>query len=701
MSFFLVRGKGENMKISYLLVLLGLILGLCGCQAGKTLPESMTATFPPPPVANQTSELKSNSLEKLPDKDIAFRKPQEEKTKSPVFVILQSGKRPETKEETPKIKTSQKGGFELTLDLEGASLMDFLDLLFKQTLKVNYTISPQARARITAHIHGTFSHQELMEITSQVLELNGLSLVPSPKLYRIVPASELSRVSGNISFAVLRPRFLPINEVTRLIQSLLTPNARVLAGKTANTLIVIDNPENLAKITHLVNLLDEDVLAEMNLALYRPQVLNAETLANYLKAIFKAGPWKGINPSSFVDFIPMKEINSLLIIAKDPETIKRVYRWIKELDKGELAEQEVYVYQVENGNAEEIAQILQDTFSGTGSYSSRKTIMKAQKKKVSPELIGDIRIIPDKTNNLLIIKATRQDYLTIKRLLEKIDVLPRQVVIEMLIMEITLNRELEHGVEWFLKNRTTYRGDTYNLGSKFSRSVIEEGVLENIEKVNLPGLAISIYRANDLGALFNILQSVSQINILSNPVILATDNKEARIQIGQEVPIITQQITNTSATEPNITSTVQYRDTGIILSVKPTINSSGLVKLDIVQEISSAQKNYLGLENTPLISKRKIETSLVVKNNQTVILGGLIDNRQEVAETGIPVFKDLPFLGHLFKWQKKTRDRTELLIAITPRVVRNYQEAETVMFSFKQKIENLKKRLEEQNSKGR
>ncbi len=669
---------------------------LAGCQP-KQPPVTSVSMFPEKPLEKTNPPSSPPVTEKKQDKVAPVVEEKNVKAKiPPAFVLLQEQKPKKTKIlKTPTIKKTEDGKIELALDLEGADLLDFLDLLFKETLKVNYIVSPQARAKITAHIHGSFSKTEIIKIVSQILEMQGLTLVSSPDFYRIVPASGLASISGNISFAVLKPRYLTINEITNLVKSLLTPNARILTSKEQNTLILIDNPDNLAKVSRLVSLLDEDVLAGMNLALYRPKALEAETLGNYLKAIFQAGPLKNFRYSSFIDFIPLKEINALLIISKEKETLDRVYQWIKELDQGENASQEVFIYQVENGDAEEIAQILQDTFAKTTQKTStRKTIIKAKKTAISPELAGEIRIIPDKTNNLLVIKATRQDYLTIKRLLEKIDVLPRQVVIEMLIMEITLNRALEHGVEWFLKNRTTYKGDTYELGSKFSKSTTPSNVFEDINQITLSGLTLSIYKAADLGALFNILQSVSQINILSNPVILATDNKEARIQIGQEVPIITQQITNTSATEPNITSTVQYRDTGIILSVKPHINSSGLVKLDIVQEISSAQKNYLGLENTPLISKRKIETSLVVKNNQTVILGGLIDNRQELAETGIPILKDLPFLGHLFKWQKKTRDRTELLIAITPRVVRNYQEAETVMYQFKQKIEDLKKRME-------
>ncbi|WP_169352783.1 type II secretion system secretin GspD [Thermodesulfatator atlanticus] len=672
-------------------VFLILLILLAGCQTKK--PRVATETLLSPTLSAKPS-LPSEKPRPLKEKEPPTAKPTPE-VKS--FVILEAPeKEPQkiTRVYRPEIK--KDGQIELSLDMEGADLLDFLDLLLKETLKVNYVVDNAARAKVTLHIHGSFTRDQIFNMLGQVLALNNLSLVKDGDLYRILPASKLAGVSGDISFAFLRPRYLRVLEIKGLLQPLVSQGAKILIDKATNTLLVFDNPENVLKVSRVVSLLDEDVLADMTLALYKPKVLDADTLAGYLKSIFQATPWKERRLTSFVDFIPMKEINALLIVARDEGLIKRIKRWIDELDKGELAEKEVFIYQVENGDAEEIADILQQAFSGTTKKSNRKTIVPAQKTKPnSSEVSGEVRIIPDKTNNLLVIKATRQDYLTIKRLLEQIDVLPRQVVIEMLIMEITLNKELEHGVEWFLKNRTKYQGDLYNLGAGFAK---QEGrtpaFFENAQQ--LKGLTLSLYRVGDFGSLFNLLESISQINILSSPVILATDNKEARIQIGQEVPIITQQVTNTSATEPNITSTVQYRDTGIILDVKPHINSSGLVKLDIVQEISSAQKNYLGLENTPLITKRKIETSLVVKNNQTIVLGGLIDNRQEFAETGVPLLKDLPFIGHAFKWQKRTRDRTELLVAITPRVVRNYQEAEAVMHAFKEKIRALRERLEKQ-----
>ncbi len=657
---------------------------MLGCQTVREAPPS------PQPISKKelksvkaSAPLSAKSSEAISE-EIALSTPPSQKSQNNLLV-LQKGLSPASKIAKNPLILRGAEKISLEINLEGADLLDFLQLLFQETLHQNYAVDPSAKAKVTVHIKGRFSKTEILDLVQKVLELHNLTLINKGNIYRIIPISKLANISGQISFFIFRPKYLQVENLSKVVKTLASVQAKLIIDKATNSIILVDIPENINKVIGILNLLDENILANMYLALYRPKVLEAETLTEYLKAIFKSSPLKNQNIDQYVDFIPLKEINAILIVARHSEGIDRIYRWLKEIDSGELVEKEVFIYQVENGDAEEIAKILQDTFYESAS-SNRKTIVKAQKGK--QHISGEIRIIPDKTNNLLIIKATKQDYLTIRNLLKKIDVTPRQVVIEMLITEITLNKELEYGVEWFLKNQLKLEGKPYEGHLVLGKENTSPASIGNIT-----GFTYALYRKGDLRALISALESISQINILSSPVILATDNKEAKIQIGQEVPIITQQVTNTSASEPNITSTVQYRDTGIILTVKPHINSSGLVKLDIVQEISSAQRNYLGLENTPLIIKRKIETSLVVKNNQTVILGGLIDNRKEVGETGVPILKSIPGLGNLFRWRKNTRDRTELLVAITPRVVRNYQEAELVMQEFKTKIEDLKRRL--------
>lgn len=606
---------------------------------------------------------------------------------------LRSSPRPPKTITIPSVKTESldQKKREISLDLEGADLLDFLDFVMGETLKLNYVVDPLARAKITAHIHGEFLPAEIIEMVRAILELHNLELVHQEGLWKVIPVQKIGQVGDNASFLAIRPRYIPVRNLTVIVKQFVSPQAKVLVEQQANILVVIDHPENLKKVFDIIKVIDKEGFTEFTYRIYSSQVLSAEVLVRYLQQTLRSPTLKASGLSQRVELVPLKELDNILIVARNEEDLMKVWDLIKVLDRGDLKEEEIFIYQVENGDAEEIAKLLENIFSES-KVSGRRTVIKAKKTKAPQNMAaleGQIKIVPDKTNNMLLIRASKEDYRKILNILKKIDVVPRQVVIEVLIAEITLNKALEYGLEWYLKTEFKIEGKSLKGNMVFSRE--GRGPIDLASDVS--GFTYALFRGEYLRSLLYALSSISKINILSNPVLLATDNKEARIQIGQEVPIITQKVTNTSASIPTITSNVQYRDSGIILQVKPHINSSGLVKLDIVQEVSTAQKNYLGLDS-PLFTKRRIETSLVVEDGQTVILGGLIDTRNEVGETGIPLLRNLPFLGKFFEWTTSSKDRTELFVAITPRVVRSREEAERVMKDFKRRIEDLRKRLE-------
>ena len=582
----------------------------------------------------------------------------------------------------------------IEIAMEEADLLDLLDLLFKETLNVNYVVNPQIRAKITAYIKGEFTPQEIIDLTAKILELQGISLIEEKGLIRLVPTTEVGRLSQGLHFLLLRPKYVKVQRLLNLVRLFTAKQASVVSVPEQNTLLVVDDPRRLAKIKRIFSILDSSFLEDFVFEVYQPKVLPAEKLADYLQKIFRSRVLRAQGFDQYVDFIPVKEIGSLVIVARYPEDIVRARHWLEELDTGEVVEEQVFVYPVENGEAEEIAKILQDIFSERPS-SQRETIVKAIKgaKKTPAKtktgiVSGKIKIVPDKVNNLLVIRASKEDYEVIKRLLAQLDVMPRQVLIEVLITEVTLNRSLEYGVEWFIKTQLKLNGREYPGEIGLSHKGAAPAVAG--EDTNF---TFVLRRYSDLRFLLKALDSVSDVRILSSPVILASNGKEAFIQIGSEVPFISREVANTGAETPNITRSIQYRDTGVILKVKPFINSSGLVKLDVEQEVSQAQSNYYGLDS-PVFSKRKITTSLVVKDQQTVILGGLIDNHSERSEAGVPLLRRIPGLGGLFKWKTHSATRTELLVAITPRVVRSLSEAEKVMHSYRSRIEELKKLLE-------
>ncbi len=606
------------------------------------------------------------------------------------FVTLHQ---PETTEEQSRLKTltfktSSTKTYEVAIDLENADLLEFLELLFTQTLHRNYVVDPSARAKVTVHIKGNFSEKDLVEVVNHVLELQNLTIIPKQGVYYITNIAQISRFSGNYSFAIIKPKYLVVSNILSVVKSFTSRQAIVVPDKQSGSLIVVDVPENLKKVVKILTVLDRNILQDFYLELYRPQVIEAEKLADYLQKIFRSSVFKLNSPQNYVDFIPIEELNSLLIIAKDQFSMQTIKRWVVQLDSGETAERQVYVYYVENGSAEEIAKILQEAFNEV-TESRRQTIVRAKTKatKKTKTISGKVKIIPDKTNNLLIIAATPDDYKTILNLLKDIDIIPRQVLIEVLIAEVSLNKNLEYGVEWWIKTNFNIEGNKYT-----GKIVSYNNYAGNPGK----GFSFTVYRGLEPRALLSALSEVSEVHILSNPVILATDNKEAKIQIGEEVPTISQSVVNTSSQTPNITQNIQYRDVGIILGVKPHINSSGLVKLDVTQEISSVSDKTVQGVTSPVFTKRKIETSLVVQDGHTVILGGLIQNQHNTTETGVPLMKDIPVLGGLFRWRGTKKDRKELLVAITPRVVRSTEEAEKVMSEYRLRIEELKEKLSQE-----
>jgi len=589
-------------------------------------------------------------------------------------------------------KKKSKKVYDIKLDLENADLLEFLDIIFIKTLHKNYIVDPTIQAKVTIHLTGKFTEEELEKILKQVLEIQNITLICTKKICRVTSINNIGHLSESYNFAIFRPHYLSPRYLLPVVKAFSSRQATIIVNKESRTIIVLDNPENLQKIIKIVNLLDQNFLEGFYIEIYKPKVLEAEKLSNYLDKIFSSGIFPSNTTKNFVDFIPIEELNSLLILAREKDILTRVKRWIEQLDQGETLKKQVFVYYVENGNAEEIAQILENAFKTT-IESKRKTVIKAKQKPSSQNtktVEGNITIIPDKTNNLLVITASPEDYRTILNLLKEIDIIPRQVLIEVLIAEISLNKNLEYGVEWWIKSNFNIDNKRYTIDIvSYNKYMGQAG----------KGFSFTVYRGIDPRALLNALSEVSEVHILSNPVILATDNKEAKIQIGEEVPTINQRVVNTNAQTPNITQNIQYRDVGIILQVKPHINSSGLVKLDIVQEISSVSNKTVTGVISPVFTKRKIETSLVVQDGHTVIFGGLIQNQHSTNNSGVPGVKNIPIIGNFFKWKGDTKEKKELLVAITPRVIRNLEEAGNVMKDYRRKIDDLKKKLFEEFGK--
>ncbi|MBL7213881.1 MAG: hypothetical protein ISS61_16030 [Desulfobacteraceae bacterium] len=299
--------------------------------------------------------------------------------------------------------------------------------------------------------------------------------------------------------------------------------------------------------------------------------------------------------------------------------------------------------------------------------------------------MSEVNITPDEIRNALIIEATPLDYRIIENILRQLDVMPRQVLIEATIAEITVNTSTEFGMEWALGKGAAAAG-----AGSFAATINKLAGADAIST----GLRYSIGVTDKWYAALHALASEGKVNIISSPHVLASDNKEAKIDVSREIPISSGSTQITSGAVVG-TTTIEYRDTGVILSVTPHINERGLVTMDISQEVSDLEKKSVDVAgySYPAFFKRTVSTTLTVRNGQTIAIGGLIKDKEDESITGVPCLIKIPVLRYLFGTWGKQVEKIELIVLITPRVVANLDDVDAVTEEFKQKVRNVMNRF--------
>jgi general secretion pathway protein D len=288
-----------------------------------------------------------------------------------------------------------------------------------------------------------------------------------------------------------------------------------------------------------------------------------------------------------------------------------------------------------------------------------------------------IKIVSDASQNALLILAAKDDYRRVERVIAMLDVLPNQVLIEATIAEVTLNDDLRFGVRWFFENKS---------GSK--RAVFSDLVSGAVASA-FPGFSFAAKTVNGSQVTLNALNEVGRVNVLASPSLMVLDKKTATLQIGNEVPITTQSAQSVLTPGAPIVNSIAYKNTGVILDVTPRINVSGRILLDIEQEVSTVSRTDTSNIDSPTFGRRKVRTSVVVNDGESITLGGLIQDRTTHVETQVPVLGELPIIGNAFKDKQDTIEKTELIIMLTPRVVRDLNEAREVTDEYRSKIESL------------
>lgn len=631
------------------------------------------------------------------------------------------------------------------LRFENADIHDVVQAILGDALRLNYLVDPTVQGRITLQSTGNVSAADIYNILENALQLHGISIVRDGKLYKVIRDVQANRDVGLTAAGESSPvtqviplQFVQASALLASAKSVLGQQALVANDPTNRHLIVVDRAQNVAKVIELVAMLDVDYLARVRIRLVDIAKGDATELAKEMDTLFRTSGlfnWPGTEGNK-VYFLPIVRMNAILVAAANDSMIDAAEKWIRTLDdepKNGLGAM-VHVYPVNNSNATHLANLLRQLYGGaatqtTGpaqqpSSSLSSPTGQAQTPATGPaattdpsrvvlrgsgasggNLAGNVQIIADEATNSLVIRASPQDYLQIRRIIDRIDTVARQVLIQVMVAEVELTDKLQYGVEWWLKNLTFSSGGK----SWAAQAGLDTGLVSPAAAVSpvatapADGVAsgfnyLIFNKAGDITGLFNLLATNTNVNILSAPHVLASDGKTAKIEVGTEEPVITQTVSTPTSTVGGATTTtsnsVQYRPTGILLEVKPTINASGLVNLNMTQEVSARGTSVsVGGSIYPSFTKRKVSTEVTIEEGKTLVVAGLIQDNGENAHQGVPFLKDVPVFGTLFGTKSNTTKKTELLIAITPFVVRNKTEAEQVSREFRESLADLKQRM--------
>ncbi|WP_051160711.1 type II secretion system secretin GspD [Bradyrhizobium japonicum] len=628
----------------------------------------------------------------------------------------------------------------VVLNLANVPLQQAAKTVLGDLIGVNYVVDPRVDGVVSVQTSTPVSKADALELFQTAIAPIGAVLVQNRGIYRIAPADQAatgavstvrdatnSAVTGN-GVRIVQLKYVAATEVARVLEPMVPKGAIVQADDARNIIALKGSQAEIDSMLDSVSIFDVDVMKGMSFAVVPVRAAQLEKMVDELKAVFasdKEGPLKGR-----VRFIANTRLGAILVVTSNPSYLPRAQSWIRRLDaRAAGTEPQLHIYQVQNRTAAELAGILQSMFAqemkvvrstrnvspkskqvsfgsestkaqATGGGFSDPAMQAGVAKAADPfgasrstnndpdasamdtadsgNVVPNsgaepmMKIVADDTKNSLLIMANDRDYQRVLRVVQGLDVVASQVLIEAVIAEVSLNDDLQFGLQWqFAKNGTPT--------ATFSNA-LTGGVA-----ASFPGFNYAVNTAN-IAATLSALNALTRVNIISTPSLMVLDNKTARLQIGDQVPITTQTATSTITTQPAIVNSISMQDTGVILSVTPRINESGRVQLDIEQEVSSVVKTTTSNINSPTIQQRRVKTTVVVSDGEVLALGGMIQDSANKSSNQLPILGDIPGIGAVFANRKDAVQKTELVILITPKVVRDGTESRLITEEYRRKM---------------
>ncbi len=719
----------------FILVIILIAVGGCALLPGN-----------PTPGTGNEPESQTPGITALPAGDAAGDQPQPTVTPSPVPpftpVLTSITAESPTPAATPTPTTppvyTEDELEQVQMNFEDASLREILVFLAEMA-GWDYLISPEVgNGTVTLRTTKPFRKADVEKVLFSILDMNNLAVTDGPTTIdgkpafkKIIPKPDAkhsplqTRVGRDIAgipqedilvTQIIVTQFVSPDEILNIIRPLISPDATIITHPGANMMIVTETSSNIRRLLGIIDLLDQET-ALMELEIFQIKFADVQDIVTVLERVITSKVSLGSKPAAAAQtrnprtaartqpqqassgggdmtaiLIPDPRSNSLIVFAlrKDLEFIREI---ISILDVDIYITKKAYIYYVENSIAADLAGLLEAVFSGrdTGT-TARRTTSGRTAAPAQPlgggtntigsaaEIQGEVSIVADERTNSLIIVTAPVNYPYIESTIKKLDIMPKQVLIEVLIVDVTLDESSELGVSWSMATEGSLDigGETRYFESTVQQTVGGPGV----------GFVYDLFEVDRFRAIISAKANENKLEVLASPHILVANNQEATIDVGSDIPVVTNETDEGYDTAGNkrYNRTIEYRKTGTLLTVTPHINSARFVNMELSQEVSNLSEKALEGITSPIIETRKATTSVMIGDGQTLVIGGLISRTRNPSSEGVPWFYRIPLIKYLFGKHKYTERASELLIFLTPQVINSPEEAQEVSDKVKSKI---------------
>lgn len=598
----------------------------------------------------------------------------------------------------------------ITLNFDQERLPTLIQLIYGSILKKNYTMDPAVASRtdLVSLRTGPQTRSQVEQTSRLLLKSYGVAVLElGGGMYRIVPDSNLQGYAPEIRRGRALPSVpLPLRPIFQLVELQSVRNTdvagwiknmfpsnklTVMEDPTRNALMLSGQSDDVTAAMEAIRVLDQPGMKGRHSARINPAYLSADEIAKRLSEVLNAEGYSAGTSTAMsnpVTFLPIPGINTVLAFAADKNVLDHALAWARDLDHPVFnpSGTNYFTYQVRNTDAEKLAATLRQMVTGQATSTSTnantsggQAVPAAGSVPGSAAAPGPVQaqavdkglsLVVNAATNTLIFQGDSGEYQRMAKLLRELDKPAKAALIEVTVAEVNLQ-------------------DSMQLGVELNSGMLQSGALAAF--TGGAGLTVKYLNGAQSVDMIKALASQNRAKILSSPRLMARNGETAMIQVGQQVPIVTSQLGSAASSSifpsnSNLLTSVQYKDVGVILKVKPVIYSGDRIELEVAQEVSDATSTTTGVSTSPTINTKKVETRLALKDGSTVMLGGLISDSEKDGDSGVPLLKDLPLLGQLFRTNTTSNNRQELIVLITPYTILDDHDAHAITDTFRKQL---------------